>query len=90
MMTNMKCGVRFCGGCNPRFDRGKALREIERDVNNMDFTHAVEGETYDRLLVIGGCANCCASYDHFDVKGKIYKLWDYSQIDDLKKELNKD
>lgn len=84
----MKCGVRFCGGCNPRFDRGKALKKIRQEVDHMDFIHAVEGETYDKLLVIGGCSSCCASYDHFKVNGDIYKIWDYSQIDKVIEELS--
>ncbi len=83
----MKCGVRFCGGCNPRYDRGKAFKEIQRDVDGMDFLHAIENEDYDKLLVIGGCPSCCASYDHFNVKGKVYKIWDYSQIETVKKAL---
>ena len=86
----MKCGVRFCGGCNPRFDRGKALREIESDVKGLDFSHAVEGETYDCLLVINGCPAHCASYGHFDVKGRIYMVWDYTQMEVVKKQLMED
>ena len=39
------------------------------------------------LLVIGGCANCCAAYGHFDVKGEVYKIWDYDQVETVKKEL---
>lgn len=83
----MKCGVRFCGGCNPRYDRGKALREIQQEVDELEFLHAVEGEIYDKLLVIGGCPSCCASYDHFNVDGEVYKIWDYSHVDKVKKEL---
>ena len=27
----MKVGVKFCGGCNPRYDRGGLLRKIKED-----------------------------------------------------------
>jgi hypothetical protein len=87
MDNKIKCGVRFCGGCNPRYERGKALKEIEHDVANMNFTHAIEDDPYDVLLVIGGCPACCAAYKHFDVKGEIYKIWDRAQIEDVKKQL---
>lgn len=83
----MKCGVRFCGGCNPRFDRGKALKEIEREARDIEFVHAQEDDVYDLLLVMGGCSSCCASYEHFKVKGDVYKVWDYSQIETIKNEL---
>jgi len=83
----MKCGVRFCGGCNPRYDRGKAYKEIREDVKNISFFNASEEDVYDILLVIGGCPSCCASYEHFNVKGDIYKIWDRTHIDKLKEDL---
>ncbi|MDO4545851.1 MAG: hypothetical protein Q4C25_06810 [Bacillota bacterium] len=81
----MKCGVRFCGGCNPRYDRGKAYEEIKNKIKSVDFLHAVEDDRYDCLLVIGGCTNCCASYDQFDVKGDVLKMWDQDHIGKIEK-----
>ena len=47
----MKCGVRFCGGCNPRYDRGEALKEIEDRLKDSDieFKITTEDEQYDHL-----------------------------------------
>ena len=50
----MKCGVRFCGGCNPQYDRGKAFEEIKNQIKDVDFVNAVEGVPHDLLLVISG------------------------------------
>ncbi|WP_206458496.1 hypothetical protein [Anaerovorax sp. IOR16] len=72
----MKCGVRFCGGCNPRYDRGKVLEEIKESLSEIDFEYACEEETYDVILVIGGCTNCCASYEQFKTKEGVIKMWD--------------
>lgn len=83
----MKCGIRFCGGCNPRYDRKKAYEEIKNQLKNIHFSHAVEGESYDCLLVIGGCTNCCASYDQFHVKGDVFKMWDADHIEKIKQKL---
>ncbi len=76
----MKCGVRFCGGCNPRYDRGKALDEIKEQLNDIEFTYACEGEKYDVILVIGGCTNCCASYEQFATREGVIKMWDAADI----------
>lgn len=84
----MKCGVRFCGGCNPRYDRGKAFGNIKEALVNIDFFHAVEDEEYDCLLVIGGCTNCCASYEQFNVKGDVFKMWDESHLENIKNKLS--
>lgn len=83
----MKIGVRFCGGCNPRFDRGVALEKIRESRPDDEFLHAVEGEEYDMLLVIGGCTNCCASFDHFHSHTGVEKIWSQEHIPELIEEI---
>ncbi len=83
----MKCGVKFCGGCNPRYDRGAAYRQIKEELSDIDFVHAEEGDPVDNLLVIGGCTACCASYEQYDVKGNVYKMWDKDHIENIKTKL---
>lgn len=77
----MKCGVRFCGGCNPRYDRRQALNQIESQLKDIDFINAAEGVPHDLLLVIGGCSNCCASYEQFETKEGVLKMWDKTHIE---------
>ncbi len=78
----MRIGIKFCGGCNPRYDRGKAFEIIKKELEGKaDFVIAEEGMVYDHLLVIGGCTNCCASYNQYTVKGEILLMWDQSHIE---------
>lgn len=80
----MLIGVKFCGGCNPRYDRGKALEAIRQGTKGAAaFVIAEEGTEYDRLLVIGGCTNCCASVDRYTVKGDSIRMWDEDHIDTI-------
>lgn len=79
----MKCGVRFCGGCNPGYDRGQALRVLKEQLPDIEFIHATEGTLHDLLLVIGGCSSCCASYDQFESKNGVLKMWDKAHIDKI-------
>lgn len=73
----MICGVKFCGGCNPRYERGITYETIKQNIQNeMDFEYAEEGVAYDVLLVIGGCTNCCPSYDQYSTKRGVVKIWD--------------
>lgn len=86
----LKCGVRFCGGCNPRYDRGKALATLqEKFKGKVDFVIAEENTLYDLLLVIGGCTNCCAAYEQFEAKEGILKMWDESHIEEIAESINK-
>ncbi len=74
-------GVKFCGGCNPRFDRGKALSAIKGSIGErVTFEAAQDGRDYDGLLVIGGCTNCCPEYKHYNVKRPPVKLCEERHI----------
>ncbi|HVI43032.1 MAG TPA: hypothetical protein VM577_20690 [Anaerovoracaceae bacterium] len=78
----MLVGVKFCGGCNPRYDRGKALETIKKQIQGLaEFAIAEEGAEYDYLLVIGGCTNCCASYCQYKVRNDTIHMWDESHIE---------
>lgn len=82
----MKCGVRFCGGCNPRFDRGASFENIKKKLaDKVEFETAEEGIPYDMILVIGGCTNCCASYLQFESPDGIIKMWDKEHEEDMVK-----
>lgn len=85
----MKCGVRFCGGCNPRYNRRAALEELKDRIADVDFVNAVEGIPHDLLLVIGGCTNCCASYEQFDTKNGVLKMWDKTHVERIYDEIKK-
>jgi hypothetical protein len=78
----MKCGVRFCGGCNPRFDRGEAYEKIRTQLKDeIEFDYAEDGMLYDVILVIGGCTNCCASYDQYRTKRGVVKVYEPDDIE---------
>ncbi|MDD2483774.1 MAG: hypothetical protein PHQ50_01920 [Eubacteriales bacterium] len=84
----MICGVKFCGGCNPRYERGEALEKIRSHFKDkIEFHYAEENVPYDCLLVIGGCTNCCASHCQYDVKQDCVRMWDESHIEDIVKKL---
>ncbi len=77
----MICGVKFCGGCNPRYDRGKAFEDIKKERPDIEFAIAREGEKYDFLIVIGGCTSCCASHCQYTYEQGLIKMWDREHID---------
>lgn len=78
----MKCGVRFCGGCNSKYDRGAAYEFIKQSLQEeIEFEYAQENINYDVLLVIGGCTNCCASYEQYSTRRGVIKIWDKDEVD---------
>ena len=68
----MKCAVKFCGGCNPRYDRGAAYAAIRGQTADIaSFEVAQEGEHYDLLLIIRGCTQCPYLYEEIDADARI-------------------
>ena len=59
MAETVTAGVRYCGGCNPRFDRVAGVRRLEDACPWAVFEGARPGVCYDLLLIVGGCTACC-------------------------------
>jgi hypothetical protein len=83
----MKVGVRYCGGCNPRYDRGGVFQKIRDRLQDVDFEIAKEGVEYDALLVIGGCTSCCASYHQFTYNEGVVKIWNPNALEETVRKL---
>ncbi len=82
METLLEVGVKYCGGCNPGYDRIKLFKKIFDEIGEGFVFHTAEDNvTYDFLLIISGCPNSCpnsrsikAKYGFFSLKSeKDYK-----------------
>jgi len=59
----LKVGVKYCGGCNPRYERKQFLNRLQKELEKeCTFEIAQENTLYDAILVLGGCNSCCADY----------------------------
>jgi 4-hydroxybutyrate CoA-transferase len=56
----MTVGVKYCGGCNPVYDRMKLVGRLKKDFPEVVLVRA--GEACDILAVVCGCLVCCADY----------------------------
>lgn len=68
----MRVGVKYCGGCNPRYDRVALVHRLMEEQPQDYFEPAVPGEMYDLLLVICGCQAQCA-----DIQGLLGRTIQY-------------
>ncbi|MDR1043275.1 MAG: hypothetical protein LBL54_05155 [Clostridiales Family XIII bacterium] len=91
-MAKTRIAVKFCGGCNPGYDRRAAYETIRGDVaarvadsgngDEVDFVQAEEGVLYDALLVINGCSNRCAAVSELRSKTTPIYVWKESDVAD--------
>lgn len=68
----MKAGIKYCGGCNPRYNRGGAVDKIIDQYQEIDFEPVKEGIYYDYVLIINGCRSACAGHLTLNTKNKIF------------------
>ena len=60
-MENHEIGVRYCGGCNPMYDRVSVVRRLEKLLPELSFVPAQPGKPYTAVLIVNGCPTACAS-----------------------------
>ncbi|MCQ5128691.1 hypothetical protein NE562_03410 [Butyricicoccus faecihominis] len=68
----LRCTVKFCGGCNPRYDRGKAYDAVRTSLSQAAvFELPRDGVHYDVLLIIRGCTGCEYRYEEIDADRRL-------------------
>jgi hypothetical protein len=68
----LRCAVKFCGGCNPRYDRGAAYQTVRTSLADVAaFSLPEEGVRYDVLLIIRGCTGCPYLYEEVDAVHRV-------------------
>lgn len=61
----MKVAIKYCGGCNPDYDRVALVKRIEeRLIGKVEFVSA-ENENIDLVLAVEGCKTACADLSAF-------------------------
>jgi hypothetical protein len=56
----MRVSIRFCGGCNPRIDRGKIALELQKAFTGMGLDFVFNTSEADFAVFLSGCLSGCA------------------------------
>ena len=68
----MKVRVKYCGGCNPRYDRRVELGRLKVAFPEAEFVEMGDDDgPFEYVIVLCGCSAVCAS--HEDLHGKYGK-----------------
>ena len=76
-------GVRYCGGCNPRYDRVAAVRNLEVRCPHIRLLPAGPGQGL--VLLVCGCSAQCPRRD--DLDGEVLSLWRPEQLEQAARRL---
>ena len=58
----MTVGVKFCGGCNPVYDRGTEYNKLKERYPDIHFETYDPAKKYKKLLLICGCDRTCLRF----------------------------
>ena len=56
--------LKYCGGCNPHFDRAAIVSKLSDNFPAVHFLNYDNNLLCDMLLVINGCQSQCAYFEH--------------------------
>ncbi len=62
-MAGKKIALKFCGGCDPGFDRVEYFRRIRDSAGAAILWVSVEEGDFDTILLIQGCETACPEKD---------------------------
>ena len=62
-MSKAKIGIRYCGGCNPHYDRVEAIERVRSLVEDRFLFLRHDGGDPDGLIAVSGCLRACAVKD---------------------------
>jgi hypothetical protein len=61
----LKIGVKYCGGCNPNYDRVALVKQIEERLKEKASLVKADDEGTALVLAVAGCSTACADLTPF-------------------------
>jgi len=86
----MRIAIKYCGGCNPRYDRPEVAERLKSDLPHAKVVPA-DGSPADYVVVLCGCRSACAQHAHLigrHGKSILTCCEDYPQLLDTLTRLN--
>ena len=81
----LRITVKYCGGCNPTYDRTDIVAHLQQDYPKVQINYIIQDKNWpesDVVLVVSGCrkGNC---FEYDNLKGKLGQIL-VSTADDYK------
>ena len=64
----MNIGIKYCGGCQSRYDRAKVVSEIISMNKKCNFEYVKDYKVYDYIIIVCGCHIKCPDISRYIVK----------------------
>jgi len=65
MGETVRVGLKYCGGCNPEYDRGSLVKHIQESLQSKVEFVKPERKDVELILAVEGCSTACADLSAF-------------------------
>lgn len=86
----MDIGIKFCGGCNPRYNRSQCIEKIKARFPDHSYVTSKDKKICDLWLIVCGCARACASSEDLISLKKKFILKSFKDFDMVGEYLEKE
>ena len=87
----MTSSFKYCGGCNPVYNRGRQVKRLQEQYPEHEFDFAAgDMKECEIGLVVCGCVRACASVDGLTPKKKLFLLPTERSFSEVKTYLEQD
>lgn len=62
----IRVGIKYCGGCNPEYDRAALVEMLKRRLAGRVEFVAYDAGNVDKVLAVEGCPTACADLSGID------------------------
>lgn len=85
--TLPRVGVKYCGGCNPSYDRTELLDALKEAFAKRIEWVSHQEQSVSAILIIAGCSTSCV---HLDLPGSmpLFRISNETQYPQLVNEIN--
>ena len=83
----MKVGVKYCGDCNPRYDRVAEVYKLKEEFPDAAFVNASGNPDCDIVLVVCGCPAACADITGLQAKDEMFIIWQLADMERAREKL---
>lgn len=85
----MSIGIKYCGGCNPKYNRTNFVKKLINKYKHIAFENYKDNTSYDIVIVICGCESACVNIDKLNGLKKIIVTdkKDYNKVNKMFNEL---
>jgi len=68
MGVKKNVGIRYCGGCNPSYERVEMIQEIQSLLGDRFIFSLHDQKDSDIMILVSGCPRACANRNSSDLE----------------------